>query len=594
LVLRSTTLAFTAILAFLLYPAWKGSNKKVHLIDILLIIMTLIVWVYLLFEHSTITYRAGVMPKTLDVVFGTFMLITVLEMCRRTTGPILTGFAIVVFLYALWGSGLPGVLSHVGYSYKRTISYIFGYDGTYGFTLGVVPTYVMVFVVFGAFMEKCGGIQMVLELSKGLAGRARGGPAKIAIIASSLMGTISGSTVANVVATGSITIPMMKKTGYRAPFAGAIETAASSGGQIMPPVMGAAAFIMAEILAVPYVTIARMALIPAIMYYISLYWIVDLEAQKSNLRGLPKEQIPDVRKILRSHGHLLIPIIVLVVVLVLFEMSPIMAGLIATVSCIVVSWFRKETRIGLKDILVALRMSGEGLISIAAAASVAGVLIGVLALTGTGIKLGIGLLSYTGGLLFSTLFLTMILALIMGCGQPSIAAYIVSATVAAPALIKIGVDPIAAHLFVFYFATFSNVTPPVAVASFVAATLAQTPPMRVALIGLRLCLAGFLIPYIFVISPGLLLQDSFIPTLMAIARTLIGIVALGSALQGWFITNLNWWQRLIMFVAAGLTLYPDYLADVLGVAIITIIFVLQRRQSQRSRQKELQQAESVE
>jgi len=576
--LRAITLAIAAVLAFLYYPGWKRASK-VNILDVILAIMSIAVLIYILIVQKEIIYRSGVVPTKLDLIFGTIMLIVVLEMARRATGPILSGFTVVCIIYAIWGEGLPGLLSHVGYSYQRVISFIFGLDGVYGVTIGVVPSYVMIFILFGSFLQECGGTDMIIDLAKALTGRTIGGPAKMAVIASSLMGTISGSTVANVVTTGSITIPLMKKTGYHPAFAAAVETAASSGGQIMPPVMGAAAFIMAEILGVPYLEIAVVAIIPAALYYVSIYWFIDLEARKNKLRGLAPNEVPQVIVILKTKGHLLIPLFILIFVMVGLQMSPIMAALLATLSCIVVSWFRKETRIGYKGFLNALRQTGEGLITVTAACSVAGLIIGILGLTGLGVKLGIGLLTYTKSSLFLTLFFSMILAILLGMGQPSISAYIVSAAVAAPGIIKLGIDPITAHLFVFYFASFSNVTPPVAVASYVAAGLAKAKPMQVAGIGLKLCITAFIVPYIFVIAPGLLMQGSWINITISTLSSLVGILALGAALQGWLIKRLRIWERVILFAVAGLGLDPGFMTDMAAYILFVFIFVLQMREN---------------
>lgn len=577
--LRSITMAVTAVLAFFYYPGWEGAKKRISILDIALALMSVAVLVYILVEQKTIIYRAGVVPTKPDILFGIMMIIVVLEMARRTTGPILSGFAVICIIYALWGSGLPGLLSHVGYSYKRVVSFVFGLDGVYGVTLGVVPSYVFVFILFGSFLQECGGTDMIIDLARALTGRARGGPAKMAVVASSLMGTISGSTVSNVVTTGSITIPLMKRVGYNPAFAAAVETAASSGGQILPPVMGASAFIMAELLGISYLDIAKAAVIPAILYYISIYWFIDLEAQKCNLKGLESSEVPNVISVLKTRGHLIIPILALVFIMVVLKMSPIMAALMATLSCIVVSWFKKDTRIGIKGVLNALQQTSEGLMTVTAACSVAGLIIGILGLTGLGVKLGIGLLTYTKGNIFFTLFFTMILAILLGMGQPSISAYIVGAAVAAPSIMELGVEPLVAHLFVFYFASFSNVTPPVAVASYVAAGLAKANPLSVAGLGLKLCIVAFIVPYMFIIAPGLIMQGSFSTIVFSLLSSMMGVYALCAALQGWLVNRLKVWQRIALLAVAGLGLHPGSLTDIVALALFVCIFLINKREN---------------
>ncbi|MEA4847563.1 MAG: TRAP transporter fused permease subunit, partial [Clostridiaceae bacterium] len=300
--LRSLVLTITSVLAFLYYPGWKKAGHKINIVDIILVLMSLAVFFYVLAEQNNIIYRTGVSPTTLDIVFGTMMLIVTLEMGRRAVGWILPSFAVLTLIYSMWGGGLPGILSHVGYVYDRVASFIFGLDGVYGTTLGVIPTYVASFTLFGCFLQVCGAADMILDLSTAAMGRFRGGLAKVTIVASSLMGTISGSTVANVSACGTITIPQMKKANYDSAYAAGVVTAAASGGQIMPPVMGAAAFIMAEVLGISYGEICIAAALPAILYYISLIWLVDLEAQKTNQKGLSSDEVPSIRTILITKG----------------------------------------------------------------------------------------------------------------------------------------------------------------------------------------------------------------------------------------------------------------------------------------------------
>ncbi|KKM09918.1 hypothetical protein SY88_16625 [Clostridiales bacterium PH28_bin88] len=567
LVLRGATLLLGSTMAFLLYKGAAYRHERPVFYDYLLIIGTIGVFIYLLTQYKSIIYRTGVMPSTADVFWGTVMLMVLFEMTRRTVGLVLTLFGAAGVLYALFGAGLPGMLSHSGFSFSRTVSFLFSVEAVYGLTLGVVSTYVIVFVLFGAFMEISGGAKLIVDLAVSLAGRTRGGPAKIAVIASSLMGTISGSTIANVVTTGSFTIPLMKSIGYKPSFAGAVETAASSGGQIMPPIMGVAAFLMVEFLGIPYSQIVLVAIIPALLYYAAIYWQVHLEAIKLDLKGLPEEEVPNFIDVIKARGYLLIPLFVLLFALIVMEYSAIMAGIWGIIACLVVSWFKQETRMGGKKILLALEKGGRGIIIATAATATAGVVIGALSLTGLQVKLGIQLLTYTNGELLPTLIMTAIFVLVLSCGQPSVSAYIIGVAIAAPSLIKLGIPPLTVHMFVFYFSVFSNVTPPVAVASYVAAAIARAKPFETSIIGLQLSIAAFILPFLLVYRPSLMLSGGVLGVVHSLISAGIGVLSLGAAAEGWLVSKLSWLERMLLVVGAFGSLLPGWIGD-LGGAVI--------------------------
>jgi len=574
MVLRGATLGLGSLMAFIIFQGSKTSTKnRPSLVDYILCLATISVYLYILVDYENLIYRTGVAPTLLDLVFGAAMLVIVLEITRRTVGWVLTLFAATAIAYILWGWFLPGLLAHPPYSLSRTISYLFGLDSVYGTTLGVVSTYVILFVVFGSFMQANGTATLIVDLANAIAGRSRGGPAKVAVVASAFMGSISGSTIANVVTTGSFTIPMMKKIGYKPHFAAGVETAASSGGQIMPPVMGAGAFIMAELLGIPYSTIVVAAIIPALLYFTSILWQVDLEAQKEGLAGQDRRSLPELKNILTTRGYLLLPLIVLIYALLALKMSAQGAGILAIVSCVIVSWFRKDTRMGLKEILLALEQGGLGSITPIAATAAAGIVVGALSLTGLGVNLGISLLSFTGGNLILTLVFTALFAIILGCGQPSIAAYIIAAAVAVPSVVKLGVPALTAHLFVFYFASFSNVTPPVAVASYVAAGIAKAKPLATAKAGFILSISAFLVPFLFIFRPAILLGSDG-NVLIAVLSCLLGLLALGSAAEGWLVSRLNWIERGALLAAAFLSLTPGWAGDVAGFIVLAGIWFL--------------------
>lgn len=568
---RSIHLAFAMTLTFLLFPGIKGGMKKVSPLGISMAVAGIVCAAYLVVEYEALSFRMG-RPTFFDIALGIIEIILLLEMTRRVIGLTLPFVAILFLLYAYFGPYLPESISHRGYEFTRIVSQMYlTTEGIFGIPLGVSATFVILFIIFGAFLQASGGGQFFLDLALALFGRVRGGPAKIAVVASAFFGTISGSAVANVMGTGTFTIPLMKKTGYKPAFAGAVEAVASSGGQLMPPIMGAAAFIMAEILNIAYLHVCLAAAIPALLYYMALLMGVDLEAAKTGLKGLPKEELPRVSTVLKEGWPLLVPPILLVYLLAIALVTPIKAASWSILATIIVSTIRKKDRMNLRKLIKALEDGARGAIEVAAACACAGIVVGVFTLTGLGMVLSGLLIDLAGGNLLFLLFLTMIASLILGMGMPTTACYIVLAILVAPALIKMGVLPIAAHLFVFYFGIISAITPPVALAAYAGAGIAGASPMQTGFIACKLGLAAFLIPYMFVYGPSMLGKGSWVMILWTAISGLLGSACIAAAVQGWILTRLT--LPLRIFLAAGgiCLIKPGLLTDLMGFAVLLIV-----------------------
>lgn len=466
---RSVHLLFAFMIAFLFFPATiRSPHHRPSAIDLLMIALLSFSTAYLILDFEELVYRVG-LPTILDLVTGAIYIVSVLEMSRRTIGLTLPLLAIVFLLYATFGANFPGMLGHKGYSLERIISHIFmTSDGIFGIPLGVSSTFVALFILFSAFLDVSGAGTFFISLANSLVGRFRGGPAKVAIIASSCFGTISGSAAANVVGTGTFTIPLMKSIGYRPHFAGAVEAVASTGGMIMPPIMGAGAFIMAEFLGISYFEVAAAAAIPAILYYVAIFTMVHLEAVKNELSGIPREKIPRLKLVLKEGWYLLFPLGVLIYLLGITRTSPMKAAFWSIFAFFCISFPFKNTRLTLGKLFSCLEKGAKNILPVASACACAGIIVGVLMLTGLALRFSTLLIEISRGSLPLLLALSMVASIILGMGLPATVCYILLAVLAAPAIIKLGVSPLAAHLFVFYFGCISNITPPVAMAAFAA------------------------------------------------------------------------------------------------------------------------------
>jgi len=589
---RALHLAFTLALIFLLYPTTKkgiGSDKtKVPVYDFILATFGAVVSLYLIVFYNELVLRSG-LPTSLDLILGGICILLVLEATRRAIGPELPIVVIIFLVYSYFGPYMPGFFAHRGYSLERIIEHLYmGTEGIFGIPLGVSSSFVFLFILFGAVLNKTGMGKFFIDISMALAGHTTGGPAKVAVIASGFMGSINGSSVANTVTTGSFTIPLMKSIGYDKNFAGAVEAAASTGGQILPPVMGAAAFVMSEFLEIPYIQIAAAAVIPAVIYYIAVMTMVHLEACKHGLSGLPKEKLPKAKEVLKEKGHLVLPIIGLVYLLV-NGYTPLFAAFWAIVMSLAISMVKKDTRLNFKDLLAAFEDGARGALGVAAACACAGMVVGVVTLTGLGLKIASGLVALGGGNLLLTLFFTMIASILLGMGLPTTAKYIILSIMAAPALVQLGVLPLAAHLFILYFGVIADVTPPVAVAAYAGAGIAGGNTMKTGLNALRLAIAGFMIPYIFALDPGLLgLSGNWFHTIVLILTSLAGVLALGSAAGGYLLNRTKLFERILLVISAILLVTPNIVTDIPGVIILAVVMY-----AQHLRQKRLQHNTSI-
>ena len=581
---RPTHLMFTLALVYFLYPYKpKRAGTRPHPVDIVLSILSVTATLYSIMNYETLMESAG-LYSNLDVAVALLGIILTLEATRRIVGLPIVIIATAFLAYAYLGAYFPGFLSHRGFGMQRIASQMwFTTEGIIGLPLGVSANFIFLFILFGAFLNSTGIMDFFMDLSYAVAGWASGGPAKIAVISSALEGTVSGSSVANTVGSGSFTIPMMIRLGYRPEFAGAVEAAASTGGQIMPPVMGAAAFLMAEFMNVPYAVVVKAAIIPAILYFTGVFAEVHFEAKKCGLKGLSREELPKIGKILKTRSYLILPLVGIVYFLV-EGATPMRAAMSGLGLCILVGLIRKETRLNLKKLLDTLEAGARAALGVAAACATAGIIVGVVTLTGLGLKMGDGLLALAGGSLILTLFFTMITSLILGMGAPTTANYVITSTVAAPALIKLGVPLMASHMFVFYFGVIADITPPVALAAMAGAALAKADPMKTGLQASKLAIAAFLVPFMFVYSPAMLMINATLLEVIQIVITaIIGMIAVGAAVEGWYWTRMAWWERMIAFSAGLLLIHPGAVTDILGLALMGILTVIQYRKAKANR-----------
>ena len=515
-------------------------------------------------------------PPLPDLVMGGIALVTLLVALWRTVGVGLTLTVAAFLAYAVWGYVLPGFLGHAGVKLPRLISFLYlTTNGIFGIPLGISATFIIVFVIFGAFLNAFGGGQWFVDLAYAVAGRFRGGPAKTAILASGLMGMISGAPVANVATTGTFTIPLMKRVGYSPAAAGAIEAVASTGGMFLPPIMGAGAFIMAQYLNVSYLVVATAAIVPALLYYAALMLTADARAVRLGLKGLPGSELPSIRETVLKRGHYALSLIFLVGA-ILVGWSPLKAAFWSVILSTVVAVIVPGSRPSLKTIGRALYEGSKQTIPIAMACAGAGVIVGVLGVTGLGTKIAAGLLGLAGGNVLIALGMTMLSAIILGAGMPVTAVYIILAATLVQPLTALGVAPLAAHLFIFMFAAVAGLTPPVAITSYTAAGIAGSDPNKTALNGFRFGLPGFIIPFMFVFAPALILEGSVGEVVLAVVTALVGITCLVAALEGNVLLRWRVAPRVLLGIAALFTLKPGLTTDLLGFGLIVVAFVLQR------------------
>jgi TRAP transporter 4TM/12TM fusion protein len=574
---RSLHVAMMLALGFVLYPFGKrSSRKKVEWTDWVLIALSFALPAYVWYDYLGIISRAG-NPNTPDLVMATILVLLVLESARRLTGWALTSLSVVFILYGLFGRNLPGMFGHRGYTWLQLSNHFFANtEGIYGSSVSVAASYIFLFILFGAVMNKSGMGSFFNDFSMALAGHTKGGPAKVSVIASGLLGSINGSAVANVVTTGAFTIPLMKRTGYSKEFAGAVEASASVGGQLLPPVMGAAAFIMAENLGIPYSVIIVHAAIPALLYYLGILIQVQLRAGKDRLTGLPKEQLPKAKDVMKDKGHLLIPIVILLYFLLFSGTTVIFSAVVTIVATIIIACLKKSTRMNFKDICDAFADGAKATVPVAVACACVGIIVGVTSKTGFGLTMANAIIALGSQNLLFTLIFSMITCMILGMGVPSIPAYIITATIAAPALSRLGIPAVAAHMFSFYYAMFANLTPPVALAAFAAAGLSGGDPMKTGFAAVKLAIAGFIVPYMFIYSPQLLLIDTSVAEGVRVAvGACIGVFMIAAAVEGYLFGPINPLLRVVASIGALCLIHSSVKTDLIGMVILLALLSIQ-------------------
>ena len=578
--LRAIHCLFLLMFTFLLYPPVKKQDqdlKHPQAADIILIAMAFFAFGFLILKYTEIA-RSGGRIDTFQMVIAVIGIMVVFEAGRRTSRN-LAILAAIFLAYNYFGRFIGGYLGHNGFTFKRVlITQFWGTQGILGTGAGVSATYIFLFVVFGAFLKHSGFTGFINDLSLTLVGRTPGGPAKVAVIASALLGMVNGSAVANVATTGTITIPMMKRTGYKKEFAAAVEATASTGGQFCPPVMGAAGFIMAEFLDVRYSVVIAAALVPAFLYYLGLMMSVHFEARKLGLSGVREEDIPSAKEVLRNGWHLMIPLVVLITVMVIGK-SPLYAATVAIPVTVASSWIRKDTRMTWDRIVAACVEGAKGAVTVGVSCLLIGVIIGTVTLTSLGLNLGYMILNrFTGSNIYIVGLLVMLISVILGMGVPGIAAYVIVQAVAVPVLLKAGAVPLAAHMFCLIYACLSNITPPVAISCYVAAGIADADQTKTGLISVRLALAGFIVPLFFLANPVLLplaQEGAAFTTVMAAITASAGTVMLAGGLEGWFAVREHWIERILFIAAALLLLYPGAVTDIAGLCASAILMAEQ-------------------
>ena len=537
--------------------------------------------IYIMSIDKTIDLRSG-MIYTYDILFGVLLIITLIEATRRAVGKSLAIVVVCFIVYGFMGQHMPGFLAHVGMDITRITSVVYlGTDGIYGTAIYASASYIVLFVILGAVFNETGVGDYFTKLASRAFGKFRGGPAKIAVVASGLFGSISGSAIANVIGTGTFTIPMMKKCGFEDEYAAAVEASASTGGQIMPPVMGATAFLIAEYLGIPYFDLVKAALIPAVLFYVAILMTVDLYARKNNIKGVPESELPTWKELVKN-VYLILPLIYLIVSMSVFKMSVTKSGITSIIATIVCTLFSARNRITADKLKKIVKASINGAKPVAVACGVVGIIIGIVMGSGLGFRMSSVLIQVSNGHLGILLVLTMVVSLILGMGVPTTAAYLMLALLVVPALKQMNVLPLAAHLFIFYFGIISNVTPPVALAAYAAAGVARCNPTRTGVFAFKLSLSGFILPFMFVYNPVLLMQGGALEIIQSLITALLGIYSLSAALEKFvFKWNINQAERLVLLASALLLIIPGTITDLIGFAVLLGIFLIKTAEEKK-------------
>ena len=574
---RTIHITLVLFMSFLIFAKQEKPLRLKWWIYLIAALGTLASGTYMYIVDKELALRVGIV-YTRDIVFGVALIVSIFWANKRQMGWPLVVVGLASIAYMAFGHLLPGDLGHRPYDLGDIVETLaLTTQGIFGPALAVSSTVIAIFVYFGAFLKATGGSEAINDFSQALLGHVRGGPAKVAVLASCIFGSLSGSAVANVAATGAVTIPLMKKTGYRSEFAGAVEAVASVGGQIMPPVMGAAVFLMAEFLGIPYVDILYAAIFPAIFYFLAVLIQVDLEAARTGLTGMDRSQLPSLWKSLKNSWHVFIPVILIVVLLVVVRWTPVKAAFWSIVSLFVLAIFFSRKKITLKLVVQALVDGSHGLLGVASACAISGVVIGALSLTGLGLKFSSMLIYLSMGNVYILLVLTMLSAIFLGMGMSTLPCYLVLAVIVAPALVKMGLDPLASHLFIFYFGITAGITPPVCVAAFAGAAIAESDPMRTGYIAIRLGLAAMILPFMFIFGHGLLLRGTTTVIIMSLASSALGITALAISLSGYLRRPLHPIKRAVLFAAALILIKQGVITDLIGLGLTALIFIIEFR-----------------
>jgi len=581
--LRLTTfVAWIVFLGYLVFPAKKGHQRVNHLPWYDMILMLCGTGAFLYYSANAMTIiQQGSKFEWYQIVIGIVGIVALMEVCRRSVGLPILIVALGFIVYALiWGLSNPSIWGKLNY----TVRYLFyGKEGILSTPINVCSKFIVVFIIFGAFLERTGIADFFINISNAFVGGFSGGPAKVSVVASAMEGMVSGSSVANTVGSGSVTIPLMKKTGYKPEFAAAAEAAASTGGQIMPPIMGAAAFLMADYVQLPYSTIAVRAILPAVLYFAGIFISVHLEAKKEGLRGLSREELPRVGPLLKK-TYLLLPLVLLVYLVGTSQRTIQYAAALSILVAIGVSLFNKGNRITPRKIWQALAAGGQGMITVAAACGVAGIIAGTITMTGLANVLINGIVSVAGSSVLIALVLTMLCCIVLGMGVPTTANYCIMAATCAPILIRMGVPALAAHFFVFYFGIVADLTPPVALAAYAGAAIARANPMRTALTATKLAVGAFIVPYVFAMNPALLFIDTAAPEVILICITsLVGIFGVSAALEGYLLMPMCWYQRVLSAVGGLLLIVPGWITDSAGLCLVGVVAAIQLLRKNNSR-----------
>lgn len=576
---RGAYLLFTFPLCLLLYPVRRGTGgTRVPPLDWGLLLLTLVSVGYWLYEYPSYAYRIGD-PQTMDIVMGAVIILLSLEIARRVVGWVLPLLAVIGILYAYLGPYVPGVLGHFGFGVQRIVEYTaVGMGGIYGIVTNTYATFIFPFIVFASFLQAAGGGAAIEEISRALAGSTRGGPAKVAVVSSGFIGSVTGSSAANAVVTGSYTIPLMIKTGYKPQTAAAIEAAASTGGQFMPPIMGAAAFLIASFTETPYLEIIKISAFPALLYFLGVGMMVHFIAARRGLKGLPKEQLPKIKQTLIRRGYMLLPVIMILAVLIA-GYSAQLAAVVAIVFTIGLSYFRKDTRMGPKKIVDALIQGAKNSLAVGATAGVIGIIMAIVTMTGLGIKFSAVVISMSGGFLPITVLLVAVAGYLLGMGVTITATYILLSVLAVPALMELGVPLITAHLVAFWFCETGGVTPPVALVAFAASSIAKCNPYKAGIEAVRLASPLFILPMLFIYTP-ILLDGPWPSVVETMVSCLIGIIAYAGMMQGYWIKRTSLLERFLLGVAAVCLFVPNLYSDMAGVLLLVLISLVNRNKTE--------------